>query len=227
MSQSQVNLESWHRRDLFLHYKDYDNPYFSISLNLDITHFHSYIKQRKYPFSLSLLYLCLRVANEHRSFRYRIRGDQVVLLDQVNAAMTILHDDDCFDFCYFMYQQCYFDYLNIASIELDQHREQRRNLRHADLEEDVIHFAVLPWIHFTNLSHARDTRTRGSIPKIIFGKFENHEKRLILPMAIEVNHALVDGIHVARFVEEFQHHLHQPQQVINMAGMNTAHAVGH
>lgn len=216
MSLTNINLDSWRRKELFQHYKSYDNPYFNICTSLDIKNFYRYVKQRRYPFSLCLLYICLRVANQQRSFRYRIRGEQVHLLDQVNAAMTVLHPDDYFDFCYFKYQAFFFDYLNAASDELELHRSQRRNLHHADHQEDAIHFAILPWIHFTNLRNAYDSKARCSTPKIIFGKFEAHENRLVLPVAIEAHHALVDGIHVAQFLEEVQNYLREPERAISM-----------
>lgn len=112
MSPMNIEVDSWGRKELFQHYKDYDNPFFNLCVRVDIARFYRMIKQRKFPFSLSLLYLCLRVANNQKCFRYRIRNDEVVLLDRVNAAMTILRDEDYFDFCYFQYTESYFDFLS-------------------------------------------------------------------------------------------------------------------
>ena len=41
-------------------------------------------------------------------------------------------------------------------------------------------------------------------PKIAFGRFREEGGRLLMPVAIDVHHALCDGVHVGRFFERFQ-----------------------
>ena len=42
-----------------------------------------------------------------------------------------------------------------------------------------------------------------SNPRITFGKYFTQGDRVLLPVDLTVNHALADGIHIAKFFEEF------------------------
>ena len=42
-----------------------------------------------------------------------------------------------------------------------------------------------------------------SIPRILFGRCVREGKRMKMPVSVEVHHALVDGLDVARFFERF------------------------
>jgi chloramphenicol O-acetyltransferase type A len=78
------------------------------------------------------------------------------------------------------------------------------------LEANVIRYSVLPWFDFTSNSHARDYFHEDTAPRIPFGKITKAGGRSTMPILIHVHHALVDGLHVARFVEKFQQSLDAP-----------------
>ena len=70
--------------------------------------------------------------------------------------------------------------------------------------EDIIHYSTLPWANFTAVNHARMWDAARSIPKITFGKLTREGDKMWLPVDIHVNHALMDGFHVGKFVKKFQ-----------------------
>ena len=70
--------------------------------------------------------------------------------------------------------------------------------------DDRIHFTTLPWVSFTSFSHARNWGREDSIPKIAFGKFVTENQRTFLPFSVEVHHALMDGLHVGRYVSRLE-----------------------
>ncbi|MCB0574850.1 MAG: hypothetical protein KDC61_09825 [Saprospiraceae bacterium] len=42
------------------------------------------------------------------------------------------------------------------------------------------------------------------MPKIVFGKYFASGDRLLMPVSVEVHHALMDGLHAGRFFGRFQ-----------------------
>ena len=68
----------------------------------------------------------------------------------------------------------------------------------------MVHITTIPWFSFTALSHPRHFKFRESIPKISFGKFFSENQKLLMPVAVHVHHALIDGYHVGQFFELFQ-----------------------
>jgi len=65
----------------------------------------------------------------------------------------------------------------------------------------------IPWISFTGLQHARKTDLEDTIPRFVFGKYFKEEKRLKMPLSVEVHHALVDGFHVGQLFKFLQEEL--------------------
>ena len=44
-----------------------------------------------------------------------------------------------------------------------------------------------------------------SIPRVSWGRWEEREGRTVLSLSLELNHRLVDGVHVGRFYEALNH----------------------
>jgi chloramphenicol O-acetyltransferase type A len=89
----------------------------------------------------------------------------------------------------------------------------RPGLDARDERTDLIHFTSLPWLAFTSVSHPRNWGREDSVPKIAIGRHQEAADgtgRRLLPLSVEVHHALMDGVHVARFYERVQERLGGP-----------------
>ena len=69
---------------------------------------------------------------------------------------------------------------------------------------DTIHDSSFPWHKLTGLTHSRNFKYLDSVPKITFGKMYSIGNEFKLPIAINVHHGLMDGFHIAKFLEVFQ-----------------------
>jgi chloramphenicol O-acetyltransferase type A len=90
-------------------------------------------------------------------------------------------------------------------------RVRQRNDLERNPAQNLIRFSVLPWLDFSSISHARDFAQEDSAPRITFGKITEAEGQHTMPVSIHAHHALVDGLHVAQFVEHFQNFLNVPE----------------
>lgn len=65
---------------------------------------------------------------------------------------------------------------------------------------DIAVFSCLPWIPFTQVASAYRVFRGQYLPLIHWGKMEpDASGRLMMPVAVQANHVLVDGVHVGRF----------------------------
>ncbi|MCF6237594.1 MAG: CatA-like O-acetyltransferase, partial [Candidatus Marinimicrobia bacterium] len=74
-----------------------------------------------------------------------------------------------------------------------------------------IHYSVIPWVHFSGLSHPRNYGTDDSIPKIVFGKYVTQAKKVLMPLSVEAHHSLLDGFHLGLYFEGFQQSINDPK----------------
>lgn len=210
----ELELSTWHRRAHFDFFRAFDNPYFNITADVDVTALHACCHAKEgSSFAVAAYYLSLRAVNAVEPFAYRIRrkrGDAgevaVIRHPVVHGGSIALRADESFGFVYFDYRASYEVFAAGASAALAAGRRSDR-FEPRDDRDDLVHYSVIPWVSFTSFSHARRWGTDDSVPKLVFGKHRLVGSRRLLPVSVEVHHALVDGLHVGRFFEHFQRHL--------------------
>jgi len=207
MPDEYLDLNQWPRRSTYDFFRHFDKPYFNICVQLDVTQLVQLCRQTKLSSFLAYHYLALRAANDVPEFHYRLRGDRILIHPTVHGGSTLLLANDTFSFVYFDY---YEDFNKFAA-ETDNAIRAVKSGDGAFLPRDdhdaLIHFTTLPWVSFTSFSHARNWGRDDSVPKIAYGRFTEIDKRTLLPMSVEVHHALMDGLHVGRFVNNMEKYL--------------------
>lgn len=209
----ELDINSWSRKNHFYFFKNYDNPFYNICTNIEITELLTVTKQNRLPFFLSTLFLSIKSANSIEEFRYRIKGDKVIIFDTIHPFSTILNNENIFNFCPFNYWDNFNKFKEKGQISIKQTIENKDQLRGDPERIDVIHYTTIPWVSLTSMSHARKFNTSDSIPKIVFGKYFNESDKIMLPICIEVHHSLVDGFHVAKYLNVFR------ENIINSASI--------
>ena len=67
------------------------------------------------------------------------------------------------------------------------------------VRDDVLFMSCVPWLAFTSLTHPVHTDRVDSVPRIAWGRMEKVHGRVLVPVNIQVHHALVDGAHLGAF----------------------------
>lgn len=194
---------TWNRRSTYEFFKNYDDPFFNITATVDVTTLQRRCMEEKGSFFIESLYCSLRAANETEAFRLRLADDRVLLYDTIHAGATVLLTDETFRFCYFDYRPEREQFIAEAQVCIEQAINSPA-LDPRDEAIDLIHYSVIPWVSFTGFKHARRWIKGDSVPKIVFGKYFASGDRLLMPVSVEVHHALMDGLHAGRFFGRFQ-----------------------
>ena len=204
------NTSSWNRKEQFDFFKDYEDPFFSISLNLDVTRLYSFCKNNNLSFTLSLYYYATEAANSITEFRLRLQDGVVYDIENMIMGSTVLNKDNTFFFCYFPSNDSVEGYNKIGKEMIETYKENDTTFEANENELAVIHGSMLPWFSYTNIKHARngDEKDKG-IPKFVFGKYFNENNKKMIPFTIDVHHGLMDGYHVAQFLDHFQNRINE------------------
>lgn len=201
-----LDIENWDRKDHFAFFKDFEEPFFGITVRCDCTRAYDYCKKNDISFFLYYLHCSLLAANDSEPFRYRIDGRQVIVYDEIHASATIPRENGTFGFSYIDFRRDFSDFVLVAKTEMDRVRNSE-GLLPAVSGENVIHYSALPWLDFTSASHARKYSSPDSCPKITFGKLTTDRKKRSMATAVHVHHALMDASHVGVYMDAFQENL--------------------
>lgn len=198
-----LDIEKWSRKDHFLFFSKFEEPFFGVTVMVDCTKAYQNAKSNGSSFFLYYLHAALQAANSIEPFRYRIKDGNVLIYEKINASPTINRENGTFGFSYMDYHEDFTDFEQSAKLEIESVKKST-GLNPAGSGENVIHFSSIPWINFTSISHARSFSFPDSCPKISFGKINDRIGVKTMPVSIHVHHALMDGFHVSQFIDEFQ-----------------------
>jgi chloramphenicol O-acetyltransferase type A len=204
----QIEIENWNRKEHFAFFRDFYEPCYGITSRVDCTEAYRYSKDLGFSFFISCLYWTLKAAQEVEAFALRIEEEKLFHYDRVDAGSAIDRPDGTFGFGYFVYNSDMQLFVQNAVVEVDRVRESS-GLNRPEAQ-NIIRYSSLPWIDFTSITHAQKSPTADSCPRITFGKMSEENGRRSIPIAIHVNHALVDGRDVGKFFELFQQILSKP-----------------
>jgi len=202
-----LNIDTWNRKQHFEHFLTLQDPYFGLTATIDVTNAYNWSKANQKSFFIVYLHACLKAINSVENLKYRIEEDaKVVIHDKIDVSATILRPDKTFGFSYVPFTTD-FEVFHKGVIS-----EKERIFNSTDLfppiySEACIHCSAIPWVNFTGHKEPSARIKNESIPKVAFGKMEKVNDQFLMPVAINVNHALVDGYHIGLFYENFQSEL--------------------
>ena len=197
-----LDLETWPRREHYAWFKAYELPFFGVCAEVEVGPTLRACRESGASFFLAGWYVCQQALQACEPFRLRIRGERVWRHDRIEVASTVLNPDKTFSFCYLPYGETFEAFARTAQAALDATRAGEGGLKPADTRDDLIHGTVLPWLRFTSITHAQRLHPENSVPRIAYGRYaEQPGGAVTMPVSVEVHHALVDGLDVARFYE--------------------------
>lgn len=204
----EIDIPNWDRRESYELFKEFEDPFFGLQVELDVTLFWAYCKNHGLGIHHSLLYAVVKTANSYAPMKLRRRGNSVVQLDLIHIGCSVLKTGtEAFTFAYYPWK----DGLNVAEFDtqsipftLESAAGAVMDPRHQ--QDDIIYGTTLPWVSFSGFKHAKKAGAH-SIPRIVIGKMYEKGDSKLLPFQLEVDHALMDGFHASQYLLRLQANL--------------------
>lgn len=204
----EVDIGGWNRRSAFEFFREFEDPFFNMTAPVDVTRLRSLCRERGYSFSIAALYCSQKALNGIDEFRMRLVDGRLLIFDLVEATQTILLEDGSFGFCYFPWREDLAEFNSLGRQQVEKYKE----IASFDVENsrcDLVYYSVIPWVSFTSFKHASRIDRDQTVPRIVFGKAFEDGGSLKMPVSVEANHAVMDGLHVGMYFERLQDALDQ------------------
>ena len=202
----ELDIENWNRKEHFHFFSQFDDPYFAVTVDFDVTHVLNYSKKHHISFFALYLHACMKAINSVENFKYRIRDGKVIIHDIIHASPTILRADNTFGFSFIHFNEDFNQFFK--NFEAEKNRIlTSTELFPEHVTDACIYCSAMTWFNFSGHKEPLFGVKKESVPKLAFGKYIKKDSRLMMPVAIAVSHALVDGYHVGQFVDAYQNAL--------------------
>jgi len=196
-----IEFKNPHRRKHFEFFNAMNHPHFNLCGNVEITSFLQEIKKKKIPFTPALVWILAKAANDISEFKQRIRSEQIVQHDYVHPSFSVETDEaDFFSFCEVKFAEDKTDFI-IRAEEMMLRMRTNPVMEDDHMRDDYLFMSAIPWVSFTSMQHAMSYHPCDSVPRITWGKYFKEDNKVMLPLSVQVHHALVDGRHVGRYFQ--------------------------
>ena len=209
-----VDLETWPRRELFTFFGGVSNPYYMVTFRQDVTKLYHYVKAHQLSFYYTLIYCCTRALNRVEAFRYTIRGDAVYRLEERMPSFTDLKKGS--EQFHIVTMPCRGTAEEFCKAARERSERQQKFIDQTLETDGLIYFSCLPWVDVTAITNERELLAPNarddSIPRIAWGKYAKTGDQVELGISIDVNHRLIDGLHIGRFAQALTEEMHRLEQ---------------
>lgn len=198
MTYKYLNMETYKRKSHFEYFNSLAYPYVGITVNVDITELLKVIKENELPFFLTICYCVSKAANRIAEFRQRIVDNQIVEYDFCRTSHTVALNDGTYCYCDL---DCNFPFQEYIAYATEKQERAKQN-KSIDEEEttDKIFISTIPWVSYTALINPTPYPA-DSNPRITWGRYFHQNDKVLLPLSVLCHHALIDGLHIARFYD--------------------------
>lgn len=207
-----IDTSNWNRKEHYEFFSTFENPFFGITTEIDLTFAYQFCKEHQYSFHHYYHFITTKTLNQIEALKYRIINEKVVLFDTIHTTTTLLKPDHTFIFTFVEHTSTFEAFTQLAKIEFDKAVNAKGlGLTDDTARPDTIHYSTNPWFKFSSIEHPKSSFPSQGNPKITFGKAEFQQEKMTMPISIHAHHGLVDGYHIGLFLDQLQINLNQPQ----------------
>ena len=118
---------------------------------------------------------------------------------------TIFHKDtETFSNLWTVYCKDYEEFYKMYENDLRQYGNQKGMFGEPDVPDNCFTVSMIPWVSFEGFNLNLQKGYDYLLPIFTMGKYYEENGRILLPLAIQVHHAVCDGFHLCRFINELQ-----------------------
>lgn len=199
-----VDMDKWPRAELFNTYMQHMRIVMSLTVDIDVAPLLAFTKRERLRFYPAMLWVVSKVINAHEEFKYGWDADgRLIVWDTISPSYADFHPEDE---QFTKLATAYSDDLRIFHARFLEDAKRYQDVRGfaPDQPQNTFDASCLPWAHYRHFDvHVFD---EGDFlaPVVTWGKYEKDGEKMVMPLSMNIHHAVADGFHLSRFFNEVQ-----------------------
>lgn len=213
-----LNPETWERKEYFDYFYYQIKCKYTLNANIDISGLLENTRKLKLKFFPTFLYAIMRIINQNKEFRMSFdKEGNLGYWNYVVPSYTIFHEDTkTFSDIWSEYTEDFSLFYYGILHDMEKYKDVKAIKARPDQPANFCSISSLPWLSFTNYSQDTYTESPFLFPLIRFGKYFTEGEKVLIPFAIFVNHAVADGYHTAKLINDLQSFVTKSGEWINI-----------
>ena len=196
-----LDLETYYRKDIYRRFTQVARSSVSITHRIDVTDLVEHSHRSGTKFYINFLYLLAKVLNSREDYRmgYLWQTDQVVIYDRINPCQYVFHEDT--ETCtpvYTEYNPDYQAFYEASKADIEAAKQTREFLFDMEHHPNWFDASYIPWVSYDSLHVELPDGYLYYQPIINWGKYEEINGRMMMPVTVRMNHAVADGYLISK-----------------------------
>lgn len=204
-----IDLEHWERKDCFNHFMTVAKSTYSLTVNMDITKLMAFIKTNNYRLYPTFTWIVTKALNQHVEFRTCFDySHQLGYYDEISPCYSVLNEKTkIVDSITTPYSTQFKDFYHHMVMDLDNYKNS--NIKPAFIPNFYL-VSCLPWLSYTSFDVNNQSDFDFLLPMVTWGKYINQNNTILMPLTLQVHHAVADGYHCSLFYADVEEVLQNP-----------------
>ena len=204
MNYTKVDIDEWSRGSLFQFYIEKMRIVMSLTVDINVAPLITYTKKNALKFYPAMIWVVSKVINSHDEFKYSWDTDgNLIRWDSISPSYTIFNrDDECFSKFVTEYTDDIFEFYQRTVDDQRKYQEERAII--GNQPQNFFDVSCLPWVKYKHFDVHVFDEGKFLAPVLTWGKYEVHNGNALMPLTMNIHHAVADGFHLSRFFNEVQ-----------------------
>jgi len=199
MNYEKINLNTWSRGKQFQHFMKENRIVMSLTVDIDVAPLLSFVKKNGLKFYPTMMWVVTKVINEHEEFKLDWDGDgDLIKWDCVSPVYADFNPEN--------------EKLIRTAVEYSEdlmvfHERFLANREESHIPQQLKNtygISCLPWVKYNHIDIQSFDKGMNVKPFVMWGKHEPSQEKELMPLTMQVHHAVADGFHLSRFFNEVQ-----------------------
>ena len=199
-----VDLDSWPRREHFEHFAQSSPCLWSLTTHVDVTQLAARLRASERKTYIAQLWMLATVVNNHDEFRMAFDAQgELAVWNVVHPFFTVFNPAaETFSTVWAEYSPNFGEFHDRAAPLLAEYRSSTAYAPQQNVPANTFDVSSMPWLSFTSLDLQLKDAWSYLTPIFTIGRYDERDGRVLMPLAVQGNHATVDGFHVSRLIGE-------------------------
>ena len=213
-----IDMETWERKEYYHYYINFIKSKYNLNVDMDITKLLKLVKEKKLKLYPVLIYAVMKGINKNKEFRMSYdKEENLGYWDYCNPSYTIFHDDDkTFSDIWSEYSEDFSIFYSNVTRDMEKYKNIKGIKSKPERPDNFSPVSSIPWLSFTGYSNDTYSESNMLFPVTVFGKYYERDRKILLPFSIFAVHAVADGYHTCKLINDIQEIILEVENWLNM-----------
>ena len=210
MAFRQIDMDNWERKGAFEHFTTIAKSSYSLTVNVDITKFLSYIRKNDYRLYPAFTWVVSKALNNHTEFKMGFdENSNLGYYDTIYPGYAVLNNKikQVNNLCTEYKDDFKIFYRNMV-FDMDSNKETGISPK---WHQNTFIVSCLPWLSYSSFSTNNESEHLFLFPMVVWGKYFEQGERTLMPLTLQIHHAVADGYHCSLFYKDVDDTINTPE----------------